>query len=114
MATNITQELGDQLDVICTQPASPVSGAPVLIGQLPGVALIDERADGYTTVKFNGVAELAVDAEGGAVSPGDLLYYDAADANKINNAASGNVRFGYALGNVDNGALATIRVKIGY
>lgn len=114
MALNILQEHGDQYAVACTAPTTPASGDPVLVGQLPGVALTDEDAAGLTTVKFNGIADLAVDAEGGAVAVGDLLYYDTADANKLNNSASGNVRFGYALGAVDNGALATIPVKIGY
>lgn len=114
MATNIVHEDGDQLYVACTQPADPNSGDPVLVGQLPGVALTDEQPDGLTTVKFNGTALLAVDAEASAVAVGDVLYYDAADANKLNNASSGNVRFGVALGTVTNGALATILVRIGY
>lgn len=120
MATNIVHEDGDQLTVnvsgVTGSGASGViqSGDPGVLGQLPFVALTDEDADGMATVKFNGTADLTVDAESAAVNPGDLLYFDAADANKINNAASGNVRFGYALGSVGNGAVATITVKIGY
>ena len=120
MATNIVFEDGDQLRAnvsgVTGSGASGVivSGDPGVLGQLPFVALTDEGADGYATIKCNGVADLFVDAEAAAVNPGDLLYFDAADANKINNASSGNVRFGYALGSVGNGATGTIPVKIGY
>lgn len=120
MATNITFESGDQLDVVCSQPAAPAANDPVLVGQIPGVALTNERADGTTTVKFNGVAELSVKGEtnadaGSAVAVGDILYYDAADADpvKVNKDTTG-VRFGYALGAVGAGATAVIPVKIGY
>jgi predicted RecA/RadA family phage recombinase len=113
MALNIVHEVGDQLGVVVTAPAAPNSGDPVMVGQLPGVALIDEQDDGTTTVKFNGTALLEVEAEASAVAVGDILYYDAADA-RLNNSTSGNIRFGYALEAVLNGATATILVKIGY
>jgi len=114
MATNIIFEHGDQLQVVCSAPATPASGDPVLVGQLPGVALTDENADGVTTVKFNGVASLPVKGEtttNAAVSVGDILYYD---SGVINKDSSNGVRFGYALQAVDSGATTTIRVKIGY
>lgn len=114
MATNIVYELGTQLRVICTAPATPTSGAPVLVGQLPGVALTAEDADGYTTVKFDGVADLPVKGEtttNVAVAAGDILYYD---SGVINKDSSNGVRFGYALEAVSSGATTTIKVKIGY
>lgn len=114
MATNIVHEDGDQLRVVCTAPAEPNSGDPVLVGQLPGVALTDEDTDGYTTVKFNGTATLAVKGEtttNNAVAVGDLLYYD---AGVINKDSTNGVRFGYALGAVSSGATTSILVKIGY
>ena len=113
MALNQVFEHGDQFVVIATEPATPASGDPILVGQLPGVALTDEDADGQVTGKFNGVWDFEVEAEGGAVAPGAIVYYDAAD-DGLNNSASGNVRFGYALDAIDNAATATIRVKIGY
>ena len=114
MATNIVFDDGDQLQVVCSAPATPASGDPVLVGQLPGVALTDENADGVTTVKFNGVASIPVKGEtttNAAVSVGDILYYD---SGVINKDSSNGVRFGYALQAVDSGATTTIRVKIGY
>jgi predicted RecA/RadA family phage recombinase len=120
MATNIRREDGDQFTAnvsgVTGSGASGVikAGDPGVLGQLPFVALTDEDATGIATIKTNGTADLFVDAEAAAVNPGDLLYFDAADANKINNSSSGNVRFGYALGAVSNGATGTIEVKIGY
>ena len=118
MARNIVHEDGDQLRLVCSQPATPASGDPVLCGQLPGVALTAEGSDGYPTVKLNGTAELLVKGEtttNAAIAVGDILYYDsAATPHKINKDSSNGVRFGYALEAVDSGASATILVKIGY
>jgi predicted RecA/RadA family phage recombinase len=118
MATNIVFEDGDQLDLVCSQPTTPASGDPVLVGQIPGVALTKERADGKTTVKLNGVANLSVKGEGAAgnaaVAVGDILYYEAGQTPPVNKDATNGVRFGYALGAVASGATATIPVKIGY
>jgi len=114
MATNIVHEDGWQLYRLITAPTAGASSSdPVLCGQRPGVALTDEDSTGYATVKFNGSATLTVEAEGGAITPGDILYYDAADA-QLNNSASGNVRFGYASEAIDNAATAAITVDIGY
>jgi predicted RecA/RadA family phage recombinase len=118
VATNIVAEDGDQLYVTCTQPATPKSNDPVLVGQLPGVALADEQADGKTSVKFNGVANLSVKGENNsgnsAVANGDILYYETGQTPPVNKDATAGVRFGYALGTVGSGATATIPVKIGY
>lgn len=120
MATNQTFNDGDQFDLpasAVTSPASPTSGDPLLIGVLPAVALTDPwtAADGTSriTVKCNGVYEFAVEAEGGAIVPGARLYYDNAD-DGLNNSASGNTSWGYALEAVDNAATTVIRVKIGF
>ncbi|MFC6080926.1 DUF2190 family protein [Sphaerisporangium aureirubrum] len=114
MATNILFEDGDQLRLVCSAPATPNSGDPVLVGQLPGVALTKEDSAGYTTVKLNGVAELPVKGEtttNAAVTYGDVLYYD---SGVINKDSTNGVRFGYALGAVNSGATTKIPVKIGY
>jgi len=118
MATNIVQEHGDDLYVAVTQPTTPVSGDPVLVGQLPGVALTDEQADGKTSVKTNGTARLLVKGEtttNAAITAGDIVYYDsAATPHKINKDSTNGVRFGYALEDVASGASKTVLVKIGY
>jgi predicted RecA/RadA family phage recombinase len=117
MAKNIVYEAGDQIALAATDPTTPASGDPVIVGQLPGVALTAEGSDGLTTIKTNGVATLSVkgvDASANsAVAAGDILYYVTGDTPKLSKKNTG-VRFGYALDAVASGATATIRVKIGY
>lgn len=118
MALNQVLAEGNQFSAVCSQPATPVSGDPVLVGQIPGVALTAERADGTTTVKTDGVYTLSVKGEtttDAAVAVGDIVYYDsAATPHKINRDSTNGVRFGYALEAVGSGLTATIQVKIGY
>lgn len=116
MATNRRFAAGDALSVVATHPAAPVSGDPVRVGQLPGVALTDERADGTTSVQFNGVFDLPVRGVQGAgnvaVAAGDKLFYTDADTPVLSKKDTG-VFFGYALQAVASGATATILVKVG-
>lgn|SRR5690606_346136 len=117
MATNIVFDAGVQLALAATDPATPAAGDPVVVGQLPGVALTSEDANGLTTIKTNGVATLTVkgiDANGNsAVAAGDILYYVSGDTPKLSKKNTG-VRYGYALGSVASGETGTIPVKIGY
>jgi predicted RecA/RadA family phage recombinase len=116
MATNIIFEDGDQLDLVCTHPTTPASGDPVRYGAICGVALRAESADGKTTVKFNGVADLSVKAIDGngnsAVAVGDAITYTDADTPVLSKKA-GVPTIGYALEAIDAGATATIRVRLG-
>jgi predicted RecA/RadA family phage recombinase len=122
MAKNQSLETGEQISVVCSDPATPASGDPVIAGQIPGVALIAEGCRRCTTtVKTNGVYNLSVKgvttaAAGSAVAVGDIIYYVAGNTPKLSKAVgdAGAVRFGYALGAVNSGATATIPVKIGY
>lgn len=118
MATNERYAAGVPLSLTCTAPTTPAAGDPVLIGQIPGVALTDERSDGTTSVALGGVFALAVggvdDDGNSAVAVGDVLYYDAAATPKINKDAVNGVRFGYALGTVASGGSGTINVLVGY
>lgn len=135
MAKNRIFEHGTQLTVAPTDGpnATVQSGDPVIVGQLPGVALIDGSdtiANGGTcTVQFDGVFDLAVNAwntslnagagGGDAVVAGDIIYFDPASGLlRPNNADAGAVRFGYALEAVaaaaGAAAVTTIRVKVGY
>ncbi len=95
-----------------------VSGAPCLVGQIPGVALINRRADGLATVRMTGGFNLSVKgstnaAANSAVAVGDILYYTEAATPKLNKDTTG-VRFGYAMKAIAAGATATIEVKLGY
>lgn len=118
MAKNFTYMWSESLPLVCSQPATPQSGDPVICGQIPGVALTPKDTNNVTTVALNGVAELLVKGEtttDAAVAVGDILYYDAAATpHKVNKDNTNGVRFGYALAAVASGATTTIPVKIGY
>ena len=134
MAKNIRQGGNNQpitrLGVICTDPASPVSGDPVRFGTIVGVADVNEDATtGKTTIETDCIAELAVKGVDGsgnvAVNAGDKIYYVDADAPKLSKKATGTP-FGIAYGNaltdngvevlsgqlVASGATTTIRVLV--
>lgn len=121
MAKNAVYGTGRYLSVVATDPATPASGDPVLVGQLPGVATVDEgdggNASGNVSIDTAGVYNLSVKGVDGsgnaAVSAGDILYYVTADTPKLSKKATG-VRFGYALEAVGSSQTATIAVKVGY
>lgn len=110
MAKNKVYNLGDKLSLVCTSPAAPVSGDPVLVGRIPGVAQTNERADGTTSVDMDGVYTLSVTAVG-AIAVGDRLYAVAGSPVVINNTNTG-VPFGFALGAIGAGLTAAINVKL--
>lgn len=116
MAKNRIYEHGKQISVAV--PVGTVSGDPVVLGQMPAVALIDRDANGSASVDTGGVYDLPVKGVDGvpanvAIAAGDIIYYNAAATPKLNKNNAG-VRFGYALKAVASGATDTIRVKVGY
>jgi predicted RecA/RadA family phage recombinase len=119
MALNQKFNHGDQFTVpetVVDAPATVTSGAPVVLGQLPAVALTDPQTDSagvdQVTVKTNGVYEFTVTGAAGAIAAGDLVYINTT-TGALSNTNTG-VRFGYALGAVANAASTPIDVKIGY
>lgn len=116
MAKNRVYEDGEQLAYVCSHPATPASGGPVRIGQITGVALGDENADGETVVATKGVFKLSVKGENNAgnsaVAVGDKLFYEDAATPVLNKDNVAGVFFGYALEAITSGATATIRVKL--
>lgn len=116
MAKNEVFREGTHLSVAATDPATPASGDPVVVGQIPGVALTAEDTAGNCTMVTEGVFNLSVKGTNGAgvaVAIGDILYYTSGNTPKLDKTTTG-VRFGYALGAVNSGATATIPVKLGY
>lgn len=115
MAKNQVYSAGANLGYVCSDPATPLSGDPVRIGEMCGVALADERADGITSVTHRGVFTLSVkgvDAGGNsAVAVGDRLYYVDADTPKLSKKVAGRF-FGFALTAINSGATASINVKL--
>ncbi len=118
MAKNVEHMWTRSRPLVCTSPTTPASGDPVLCGQIPGVALENEDANGATTVALDGAFRLSVKGENAAgnsaVAVGDILYYEAGQTPPVNKDATNGVRFGYALAAVSSGATATIAVEIGY
>ncbi len=118
MAQNFVQH-GKTINAAVTDPAVPVSGDPVRVGEIPGVAITKEGEGGnaatQTTVATEGVFNLSVKGvDGGGNSPvalGDKLYYVDADTPKLSKKVAGHF-FGKALGTVNTGATATIPVLL--
>lgn len=124
MATNRAYATGDQLEVAPTAGPNATVGAgdPVIVNDLPGVALTDAddtiASSGVCTVQFDGVFELDVTGDnqaesGTAIAPGEIVYWDD-DDTQLNADDTDGVRFGYALESVDSGSTTTIQVKVGY
>ncbi len=111
MAKNRVFASGRKLEVAVA--AGVVSGDPVFVGGMTGVALTDRDADGNATVDFGGVYDLSVkginDAGNVAVAAGDAIYFVNADTPKLSKKSSG-LFFGYALEAVNSGATTTIQV----
>lgn len=109
--------------VICTSPATPVSGDPIRCGYETGIALTDESVSGtdlsgnptgYTTVNFGPFgANFSVKGvnDGGntAIADGDEIFYVDADTPHLSAKTSGYF-FGFARGAVLSGATSTIEV----
>src|SRR5258708_29106204 len=91
MAKNIVRDMAESFSAVVSDPVTPVSGDPVIVGQIPGVALTAKRADNTTTVARVGTATLSVKgvttaAANSAVAVGDILYYLPAHTPKISKA----------------------------
>lgn len=97
-------------------PAGVVSGEPVVVGALPGVAQTDRDAAGNASVDTGGAYDLSVTGTGAAaaataIAAGAIIYITAARALNVD---PGGTRYGYALEAVAAGATAVIAVKVGY
>ena len=52
MATNTAFGDGRMLSAVASAPTTPASGDPVLIGQIPGVAVTDEGDGGNAALRM--------------------------------------------------------------
>lgn len=124
MANNLVQS-SPKISVAASHPAEPVTGDPVRLGSLVGVALTDEGEGGNaaanTSVDFTPgkIWRLNVDDnEGSGIAPGDKLYYHdtqtGSPATSINNTpTSADAEAGIALGTLGTNATGEIDVMIG-
>jgi len=118
MAKNYIQP-GKTINAAATDPETPVSGDPVRVGDIAGVALTNEGEGGNdageSSIATEGVFTLPVKGVNGsgnsAVSLGATLYYVDADTPKLSKKDTG-YKFGKALGTVGSGATAEIPVLL--
>ena len=112
MATNLRFDPGNQIVVA---KASITAGAPVVFGQIPGVALTSTDTAGNITMKTDGVYLMSVKGADGsgnaAITAGAIIYLD---STELNVDSTNGVRWGYALEAVTSGATSSILVKVGY
>lgn len=111
MAKNRRKEKATRLAL--PVPDGTVSGDPLVIGDLPCVAVTDESewTEDEASVQTDGSFVFDVFADNAAIDPGDIVYLQNDGSISDDN---GGKRFGYALEAVSNGATTGIEVKIGY
>lgn len=110
MAKNRVYEDGEQLSVPVL--AGVVSGSPVIIGMIPGVALTDRDANGNATCQLgDGVFTLSV--TGAIASVGLPVYITSATGALVVAAGAGIQLFGHALETKGAGA-GLIKVRLAH
>jgi len=91
-------------------PDGTVSGGPVKVGQICGVAIIDKQANGNATVWLDGSWEVQV---AGAVASVGAPVYIKAD-NTLTATATGNYVWGISLGTKPTGTGPLEVAPVGY
>jgi len=115
MAKNMVNKRGEAISFVPTSPTSPVSGSPVRLGEILGVAMDNPGAGGNAAGAVSvwvgpGVFSLSVtDSQATGIALGDKLYFTDGNPPVINNDNTKRL-FGYALGTVGANATATINV----
>jgi len=113
MAKNRVQ-IGKHLTMTHDNLAGAVSGEPVIVGGITGVALIDADTDNKCTFDTEGVYNLPVRGHNGsanaAVAVGAPVYFIVGQAYL--NVKTTDTLFGYALAAVTSGSTTTIPVLL--
>lgn len=121
MASNLIR---DGLQINCTVPSGTVSGDPVVINGLPGIAVTTRDSSGYAVVDFTpgkiwNLACKGIDNDGNsAIAEGDELFWTSGDTPKLSKKKSGSF-WGRAIAAtpggsttlVSAGATTTIHVR---
>jgi len=115
MAKNVKYEPGWRKAYACTKPDEPDSGDPVRIGNMTGIALLDEDAAGKTVVdKGPFSAKFTVKDNGSTgIGVGDTIWYHDDQTPPLDNVPAGGYFYGYAEEAVANGQTAIIEVSHG-
>lgn len=91
-------------------PEGTVSGGPVKVGQICGVAITDRDADGHATVHLDRSWEVQV---AGAIASVGLPVYIKTD-NTLTATATGNYVWGVSLGTKGTGTGPLEVAPVGY
>lgn len=109
MAKNRVYESGDALSVAVI--AGTVSGSPVIVGMLPGIALTDRDANGNASVRFGEGAYNVSVVAARSVTVGQPIYITSATYALSDAAGAGKQLFGHALQAKSSGT-STIAVRV--
>jgi predicted RecA/RadA family phage recombinase len=90
--------------------AGTVSGGPVIVGMLPGVALTDRDASGNAVVELGEAFDVSVTAAG-SVAIGAPIYITSTTYALTDAAGAGKQLFGHALQTKSSGA-SVITVEV--
>lgn len=92
-----------------------LSGAPIAVGQIPGVLETNADANSLATVATKGVYNLSVKGVNGsgnhAIALGDALFFNSGATPQVN-ADAGGIPFGVALAAVGSSSTLTIAVAL--
>jgi predicted RecA/RadA family phage recombinase len=100
MATN--EVFDEATDITLPVPAYVVSGSPVIVGMIPGVATTARDASGNATVTTEGAYNLSV--TGAIASVGLPVYITSATGALVVAPGAGIQLFGHALATKASGA----------
>ena len=107
MARNRVLETGKNLTL--PVPVGTVSGSPVIVGMIPGVALTNRDTNGNATVQTDGVFLLSVT---GAIASVDLPVYIVSATGALVVAPGAGVQvFGHSL-DTKGARAGNVRVRI--
>lgn len=112
MAKNRVFSKADKLSL--PVPEGTVSGQPLVIGDLPAVAVTDRDASGKASLQFDGGWKLTVKGKNKAgntkIEVGQKVFMKGNELNANNEEGK---FFGYVLEEVASGATSEVLVKVG-
>lgn len=107
---NLVYEHGD--DLALPVNAGTLSGSPVIVGMLVGIAKTDRQADGNASCKVgDGVASFSVTTTGN-VTIGQPIYITASSYALSDAAGTGKELFGHSLTASTGTGTKTLNVRI--
>lgn len=109
MAKNVVLEEGNRLSLPVN--AGTLSGSPVIVGMLPGIALTDRRSDGNASVQLEGVVSVSVTTTGN-VTAGQPIYITSASYALTDAAGTGKQLYGHAITTSTGSGTKTLSVRL--